>query len=61
MTSPKSYEKPRGLSCRPLLVTLLVVGSTLQILGPVLAQVAAGTAIRNTATATYEDPAAPGV
>ncbi|WP_197064775.1 hypothetical protein [Leptolyngbya sp. KIOST-1] len=46
---------------RPLLVTLLVVGSTLQILGPVLAQVAAGTAIRNTATATYEDPSAPGV
>ena len=61
MTSSKSYTKPRGLSCRPLFVTLLVVGSTLQILGPVLAQVAAGTAIRNTATATYEDPAAPGV
>ncbi len=45
---------------RPLLVTLLVSGGLLQLVAPVLAETAAGTAISNTATASYDDPGNPG-
>ncbi len=47
---------------RSLVISALVVGGFLQLVAPVLANgTLAGTSIRNTATATYEDPTAPGV
>ncbi len=45
---------------RPLLATLLMSGGLLQLVAPVLAETAAGTAISNTATASYDDPGNPG-
>jgi uncharacterized repeat protein (TIGR01451 family) len=45
---------------RPILATLLMSGGLLQLVAPVLAETAAGTAISNTATASYDDPGNPG-
>ena len=45
---------------RPLLATLLMSGGFFQLVAPVLAETAAGTAISNTATASYDDPGNPG-
>jgi hypothetical protein len=45
---------------RPLLATLLMSGGLFQLVAPVLAETAAGTAISNTATASYDDPSNPG-
>lgn len=62
MKMSKTSAKYRWHVCRPLVVTALMVGGLIQLAIPVLADgTAAGTAISNTATATYEDPAAPGV
>ena len=46
---------------RSLVAGLLIAGGVFQLALPTLAQTAAGTTISNTATATYEDPNAPGV
>lgn len=48
-------------SYRSLVAGLLIAGGVFQLALPTLAQTAAGTTISNTATATYEDPNAPGV
>ncbi|MBW4544270.1 MAG: hypothetical protein KME25_07500 [Symplocastrum torsivum CPER-KK1] len=57
--------KKRWKYARPLITTALLVSGIFQLAKPVLAQVATpappGTEISNTATATYEDPANPGV
>jgi hypothetical protein len=52
-------SKHRWTSRQLLAATLLITGAL--PLAPVLATTTAGTSISNTATATYEDPAAPGV
>nr|WP_290225180.1 hypothetical protein [Trichocoleus desertorum] len=48
-------------SYRSLVAGLLIASGVFQLALPTLAQTAAGTTISNTATATYEDPNAPGV
>ncbi|MEH1907718.1 beta strand repeat-containing protein [Nostoc sp.] len=56
----KSFNKQRQCY-QTLVVTVLLTGSFFQFVAPVLADgTTAGTSISNTATATYEDPNAPG-
>ncbi|MEH2058587.1 MAG: hypothetical protein V7K97_21030 [Nostoc sp.] len=56
----KSVNKQRQLY-ESLVATALLTGSLFQFIAPVLADgTTAGTSISNTATATYEDPNAPG-
>ena len=56
----KSVNKQRKLY-ESLVATALLTGSLFQFIAPVLADgTTAGTSISNTATATYEDPNAPG-
>ncbi|MHC5726141.1 MAG: beta strand repeat-containing protein, partial [Nostoc sp.] len=56
----KSFNKQRQ-SYQTLVVTALLTGSLFQFIAPALADgTTAGTSISNTATATYEDPNAPG-
>jgi hypothetical protein len=61
MRTPKHHPQNRQHFYRPLLVATLAIGGFLQFVTPLLADgTPAGTAIRNTATATYEDPNQPG-
>ncbi|MEH2358392.1 beta strand repeat-containing protein [Nostoc sp.] len=56
----KSFNKQRQCY-QTLVVTALLTGSLFQFIAPALADgTTAGTSISNTATATYEDPNAPG-
>lgn len=61
MNKTRHNSQLRRYFYRPLLVTALAVGGFLHFVTPLLANGAvAGTAISNTATATYEDPNQPG-
>ena len=56
------FARPSRKSYRSLVATTLLAGGILQLALPVFAEgTAAGTAISNTATATYEDPNNPNV
>jgi len=61
MVNPKKSLNKQRKPYQSLVATALLTGSFFQFIAPVLADgTAAGTSISNTATATYEDPNAPG-